>query len=227
MRSAARCRVPAARLSYVEAHGAKRLGDPIELNALKEVLLEGRSPDHFCWIGSVKTNIGHLEAAGGIAGLIKVVLALQRRQIPANLHFQELNLHICLADTPLRIPSALQLWLANEPRVAGVSALGSGGTNAHVIVEEAPAPVVPAAGIAPEPVASPGSLSEECRSLATGGLPALLLGSILRRLLGPTLSANVGRSHFDCWPLSAIRSKAAALPKSADQVPGRAYFGDG
>jgi acyl transferase domain-containing protein len=92
------------------------------------VLLEGRSPERLCWIGSVKTNIGHLESAAGIAGLIKVVLALEHRQIPANLHFEELNPEISLAGTPLRIPTTLQPWLAEEPRVAGVSSFGFGGT---------------------------------------------------------------------------------------------------
>ena len=89
--------VTPSQISYVEAHGTgTALGDPIELNALKEVLMVERSPEQTLWVGSVKTNIGHLEAAAGIAGLIKVVLSLKNREIPANLHLKQLNPHIDL-----------------------------------------------------------------------------------------------------------------------------------
>src|SRR5262249_12120086 len=136
---------------------------------LKEVLLEGRSAEQLCWIGSVKTNIGHLESAAGIAGLIKVVLALQHRQIPANLHFQELNPDISLAGTPLRIPTTLQPWLA-EPRVAGVSSFGFGGTNAHVILEEAPVPAASTADV--------GVPERPCHLLALSAKSAEALGQL-------------------------------------------------
>ncbi len=129
-----------AQISYVEAHGTgTALGDPIEVNALKTVLMQDRTPNHSCAIGSVKTNIGHLEAAAGIAGLIKVVLSLQHKEIPPNLHLQTLNPHISLAGTPLSIPTARQPWsVGTERRFAGVSSFGFGGTNAHVVLEEAP-----------------------------------------------------------------------------------------
>ena len=132
--------MPAA-LSYVEAHGTgTALGDPIEVNSLKAVLLDGRGPTQSCWLGSVKTNIGHLEAAAGIAGLIKLVLALGRRKIPPHLHLRKLNPLIVLADTPLAVPAELIDWPASGgSRFAGVSSFGFGGTNAHVIVGEAPA----------------------------------------------------------------------------------------
>ncbi|MEM7345625.1 MAG: beta-ketoacyl synthase N-terminal-like domain-containing protein, partial [Chloroflexota bacterium] len=126
-----------AEISYLEAHGTgTELGDPIEINALKEVLLDGRT-DEPCQIGSVKSNIGHLEAAAGIAGLIKVVLSLQHAHIPPHLHLKELNPHISLDNTPLSIPTSGQAWEA-KTRVAGVSSFGFGGTNAHVILAEAP-----------------------------------------------------------------------------------------
>lgn len=125
-------------ISYVEAHGTgTSLGDPIEISSLKTVLMEGRSPEQVCAVGSVKTNIGHLEAAAGIAGLIKVVLALQHAEIPRHLHLKTLNPHISLVDTPLFIPSEKEPWaVSTESRFAGVSSFGFGGTNAHVVIEE-------------------------------------------------------------------------------------------
>ena len=123
-------------ISYIEAHGTgTSLGDPIEVNSLKTVLMQGREKEQSCYLGSVKTNIGHLEAAAGIAGLIKTVLCLQHQAIPPNLHFRNLNPHIDLEDTPIAIPTQLQSWQEEEkPRLAGVSSFGFGGTNAHVIV---------------------------------------------------------------------------------------------
>ena len=133
--------VAPAEIAYVEAHGTgTRLGDPIEMQALMEVLSEGRPPDAQCWIGSVKTNIGHLEAAAGIAGLVKVALAMRHGVIPPHLHFTHPNPHIALDGTPFAIPLTLQPWTSGRgPRLAGVSSFGFGGTNAHVVMEEAPA----------------------------------------------------------------------------------------
>jgi acyl transferase domain-containing protein len=130
--------VRAEEISYIEAHGTgTALGDPIEVKSLKAIFGQGRSPEETCWLGSVKTNIGHLESAAGIASLIKVVLALQHRQIPAHLHFQTLNPHISLEGTALKIPTTLENWSIPR-RLAGISSFGFGGTNCHVIVEEAP-----------------------------------------------------------------------------------------
>ncbi len=128
----------ASEVSYIEAHGTgTSLGDPIEVESLAEVYGQPRSAGETCFLGSVKTNIGHLEGAAGIAGLIKVVLSLQHGLIPANLHFRKLNPNIALAGTPFAIPTHLQEWPSRSPRrCAGVSAFGFGGTNAHVILEE-------------------------------------------------------------------------------------------
>ena len=130
-------------ITYLETHGTgTALGDPIEVNSLKSVLMEDRELNQPCWIGSVKTNIGHLEAAAGIAGLIKVVLSLKHGEIPPHLHLQQLNPYIQLEQTTIKIPTKLQPWLSvGQSRLAGVSAFGFGGTNAHVILEEAPIPV--------------------------------------------------------------------------------------
>ena len=136
----ARAGVAPSQVQYVEAHGTgTQLGDPIEMDALLAVLPEGRAPGQTCAIGSVKTNIGHLEAAAGIAGLIKVALALHHGTIPPHLHFKTLNPRIRLAGAPLEIPTSLRPWPGGaRPRHAGVSAFGFGGTNAHVVLEEAP-----------------------------------------------------------------------------------------
>jgi len=133
-------------IDYVEAHGTgTRLGDPIEMGALQAVLGTGRKISERCWVGSVKTNIGHLEAAAGIAGLIKAVLAIRHGEVPPHLNLQSLNPLIKLADTPFAIADAgPQPWPrhSNEeiarPRRAAVSSFGFGGTNAHVILEESP-----------------------------------------------------------------------------------------
>jgi len=129
-----------AEISYVEAHGTgTSLGDPIEVKSLKAVLMQGREPDRPCWLGSVKTNIGHLEAASGMAGLIKVVLSLQHKEIPPHLHLKQLNPLISFEGTTFSIPTECQPWSAGtESRLAGISAFGFGGTNCHAILEEAP-----------------------------------------------------------------------------------------
>jgi len=142
-----------ATIGYIETHGTgTNLGDPVEVNGLKkafnELFLRFQKPPAkkpFCGLGSVKTNIGHLESAAGIAGLIKVILAMQRKKIPATVHFQEMNPYLDLADTPFYIVDKTIDWapLLDEgnrprPRRAGVSSFGLGGSNAHLIVEEYP-----------------------------------------------------------------------------------------
>lgn len=126
-------------VQYVETHGTGTLlGDPIEANALGAVVASARPIGHPCFIGSVKTNLGHLEAAAGIAGLIKVALALRHRQIPPTLHFREPNPHIPFDDLPLRVNTTLSPWPAlKNDGIAGVSSFGFGGTNAHVVLHEA------------------------------------------------------------------------------------------
>jgi acyl transferase domain-containing protein/acyl carrier protein len=127
-------------VSYVEAHGTgTSLGDPIEVGALGGVLGE-RPADAPVYVGSVKTNVGHLEAAAGIAALMKVVLSLAHEEIPPHLHFSEPNPHIAWDALPVRVPTEGVAWPRGErPRVAGVSSFGVSGTNAHVVLAEAPA----------------------------------------------------------------------------------------
>jgi acyl transferase domain-containing protein/SAM-dependent methyltransferase len=202
--------VAPAKVGYLEAHGTGTpLGDPIEVNALAAVLAAGRPPDAPLLLGSVKTNIGHLEAAAGVAGIVKTVIALQRREIPPHLHLQKLNPHIDWAALPLRVPTETTAWNPIEgTRLAGVSSFGFSGTNAHVILEEAP--VEPA-----EPVEGPsrtehvlalsardpqtlqeiatryiGVLSDACAS-QPGGVSARPVD-----LADICFTANAGRSHF-------------------------------
>lgn len=132
--------VQSQEISYVEAHGTgTSLGDPIEATALDAVFAEGRSVANPLIAGSVKTNIGHLEGAAGIAGLIKLVLSLQHRQIPGNLHFEQPSPHIPWERVCLRVPTFTEPWISESPRRAGISSFGFSGTNVHVIAEEAPA----------------------------------------------------------------------------------------
>jgi acyl transferase domain-containing protein len=132
--------VSSAEVGYVEAHGTgTRLGDPIEGHALGVALRTGRSKGDELVVGSVKTNIGHLEAAAGVAGLIKVILALEHERIPPHLHLETLNSNLSLEEMCARIPTVAEPWpRTGRRRVAGVSSFGFSGTNAHAIVEEAP-----------------------------------------------------------------------------------------
>ncbi len=127
-------------ITYIEAHGTgTALGDPIEISALTQAFQAATQQKNFCAIASVKPNIGHLDAAAGIAGLIKTILALKHQQIPPLLHFKNLNHQINFENSPFYINTQLSDWKTkNSPRRAGVSSFGIGGTNAHVILEEAP-----------------------------------------------------------------------------------------
>jgi acyl transferase domain-containing protein/SAM-dependent methyltransferase/NADP-dependent 3-hydroxy acid dehydrogenase YdfG len=131
-----------ADIDYVEAHGTgTTLGDPIEVRALGAALCEGRSADAPLRIGSVKTNIGHLESAAGVAGVIKVVLALLNERVPPHLHFKTPSPHIDWQRHPVQVCADGFAWpRGGRPRRAGVSSFGFSGTNVHVILEQAPAP---------------------------------------------------------------------------------------
>jgi acyl transferase domain-containing protein/acyl carrier protein len=127
-------------ISYIETHGTGTvLGDPIEIAALTKAFRAETAKKGFCAIGSVKTNIGHLDVAAGVTGLIKTVLALKHKQLPPSLNFERPNPRIDFANSPFFVNSKLTEWKnGNGPRRAGVSSFGVGGTNAHVIVEESP-----------------------------------------------------------------------------------------
>jgi acyl transferase domain-containing protein len=132
--------VAAEDVGYLEAHGTgTSLGDPIEMEAVAKVLCERRDAAHRLVMGSVKSNIGHLESAAGVAGLIKAVLALQHEQIPATLHLEQPNPYIAWSKIPVDVPTDLTPWPeSHRRRIAGVSSFGFSGTNVHVVVEQSP-----------------------------------------------------------------------------------------
>ena len=133
-----RAGVKPEQVGYIEAHGTGTpLGDPIELSSLKEVF-GGTNTSQTCAIGSVKTNIGHLDVAAGIVGLIKATLCLHHKELVPTLHYNRLNPKASFDDTPFYVNTKHQPWLSVSPRVAGVSAFGIGGTNAHVVLAEPP-----------------------------------------------------------------------------------------
>lgn len=134
-------------ITYIEAHGTGTpLGDPIEIAALNQVFRAHTSKKAFCAVGAVKSNVGHLDAAAGVTGLIKTALALKHQLLPPTLHFEQPNPKLGLEDSPFYINAQLQPWPAADlPRRAAVSSFGIGGTNAHIILEEAPPRPAPAA----------------------------------------------------------------------------------
>ncbi|MBN1668765.1 MAG: amino acid adenylation domain-containing protein, partial [Anaerolineales bacterium] len=140
MRSAG---VSAKEIGYIEAHGTGTpLGDPIEVQSYRAVLDGETDKNQKILLGSVKTNVGHLESAAGVAGVIKVLLALQHGEIPPHLHIKQINPYISFDGSPLEVATKKQPWPQNaERKLAGVSSFGFGGTNAHIILEEAPQPV--------------------------------------------------------------------------------------
>jgi acyl transferase domain-containing protein/acyl carrier protein len=199
-------------IDYVEAHGTGTpLGDPIEVEALAAVMCSGRQPTRPLVIGSIKTNIGHAEAASGLAGLLKAVMALRHEAIPPHLHFTNPNPAIDWAGLPIAVPRTLRPWPRTAaPRRAGVSAFGFSGTNAHVIVEEAP--VAPAATVpASEPYLVPlsartdAALRDLSRRYADriSADPDLLIADL-------AATAGTGRAHLQC--------RLALLARSAGQV---------
>ena len=219
-------------VSYVEAHGTgTSLGDPIEVQALAAALASGRDPARPLRIGSVKTNIGHLEAAAGIAGVIKVVLALSHGEIPPHLHMRTPSPHIPWGDLAVQVPRERTPWPAGgPPRIAGVSSFGFGGTNAHVVLEEAPA--APAAGRAsgeadarghgrvPEgPPISPereaevlvlSARSEPALRASAARLAAWLEAHPSAALADVCFTAGAGRSHLEHRAALVVGSAAEA-----------------
>ncbi|WP_079248388.1 HSAF biosynthetic non-ribosomal peptide synthetase/polyketide synthase [Lysobacter antibioticus] len=169
-------------LQYMEAHGTSTpVGDPIEAKALGRALAVGRKPGDECYVGSVKTNIGHTEAAAGVAGLIKTALALKHKTIPPHINLQTVNPDIDLASMPYKIPTQVTPWPAHEgPARAGVNSFGFGGTNAHVLLEEAPAR------------APRATTADDSAGRAAGGYNVLPLSARDASVL-PALAAGIAR----------------------------------
>jgi acyl transferase domain-containing protein len=196
-----RANVSPNQIDYVEVHGTGTpLGDRTEVQSLVAVLGAGRAPDQPCFFGSVKANIGHLEAAAGIAGLIKATLCLQHGEIPPQLHLKELNPHLGLEKTPFVIPTPEHPWRSPvRPRFAGVNSFGYGGTNAHLVLEAAS----PSLKISSHAVSRPLHLlslsakSEKALKEVASRYETHLTDHPDQLLADICFTANTGRSHFD------------------------------
>lgn len=194
----AEARIPPAEVGFVEAHGSGTpLGDPIEMQALAAALGRDRPASRPLVVGTVKSNIGHLESAAGVAGLIKAVLALQHEEIPPNLHFLDPNPHIPWAELPVVIPVEPRPWPRGEhPRIAGVSSFGFSGTNAHVVLEEAPLPSPPAGLERPAHVLCLSAKTEAALQELARRCGAYLREDPQVRLADVAHTTNAGRAHF-------------------------------
>ncbi len=187
------------KMGYIEAHGTGTiLGDPIEVQALAAIMKD-RPKNNPLTIGSVKTNIGHLESAAGIAGLIKVVLSLHYEKIPPHLHFKKINPHIPFEDMPLEIPVKGKDWSRGlDKRFAGLSSFGFGGTNAHIVLEEAPEQKKAVPEIErPLHILNFGTKSDESQSELVGHYLQYLKERTNESLADICFSANTGRTHFE------------------------------
>ena len=159
-------------VGYVEAHGTGTpVGDPIEANALGAVFGPAQAPGQACAVGSAKTNLGHLEAASGMAGLCKAVLSVQRGEVPASLHFVAPNPEIDFERLRLRVVTEQEPWPGPEPRVAGINSFGFGGANAHVVVTAVPA-------AAAEPASKPGAAAPTVLLPLSARTPEALAGNV-------------------------------------------------
>ena len=191
--------VDARSISYVECHGtATPLGDPIEIAGLTKAFQASTSERQFCAVGSVKSNIGHLDAGAGVVGLIKTALALKHGSIPASLHFNSPNPQIDFAATPFYVSSKLSEWpRTGGPRRAGVSAFGLGGTNVHVVLEEAPAVEARETNSQASELLILSARSESALTAARGNLAAHLRANPQESLAGIAYSLQVGRRTFE------------------------------
>ncbi|HEV2705717.1 MAG TPA: amino acid adenylation domain-containing protein [Pyrinomonadaceae bacterium] len=190
--------VDAETISYIEAHGTgTTLGDPIEIAALTQVFRRSTDKKGFCAVGSVKTNLGHLDTAAGVAGLIKTVLALEHQTIPPNLHFTQPNAALDLDNSPFYVNKDASEWTTRDghPRRAGVSSFGIGGTNAHVVVEEAPT-VAPSGASRPLQLLMLSARTETALEQATGNLAAYLKRHPDANLADIAYTLQVGRKAF-------------------------------
>ncbi|ASC71034.1 Type I polyketide synthase (PKSs) [Halomicronema hongdechloris C2206] len=204
-------------ISYIEAHGTgTSLGDPIELAALTQAFRTGTDRCGFCAIGSVKTNIGHLDTAAGVAGLIKTVLALQHRQIPPSLHFEQPNPQIDFEASPFYVNTRLQPWAANgTPRRAGISSFGIGGTNAHVVLEEAPA-LPPSGASRPWQILPLSAKTPTALETATTQLADYLQQHPDANLADVAYTLQVGRRPFEHRRLVVCRNLETAVQALGD-----------
>ncbi|KAB8314798.1 type I polyketide synthase [Tolypothrix campylonemoides VB511288] len=224
-------KIDPTQVSYVEAHGTGTfLGDPIEVKALGKVFGD-RPSNQPLIIGSVKTNFGHLEAAAGIVGLIKVVLALQHEEIPPHLHLKQPNPIIKWDELPIKVPIQRMPWAREkQPRLAGVSSFGFSGTNAHVVLEEAPTTEsVQTTVERPLHLLTVSAKTEEALNQFILSYENHLVANPSLKLGDICFSTNTGRSHFQHC-LSVVAATTAELQEKlrelrAGKKPGGVYTG--
>lgn len=189
----------AGEISYIETHGTgTSLGDPIEVQALGSVMRSEHTAENPVMIGSVKTNLGHLESAAGVAGVIKLVLALQHAEIPPHLHLQQLNPYIAWEEYPLVVPTERTPWLTRDGRrLGGISSFGFSGTNVHIILENAPPPH-PAKVSTERPVhlLTLSAKDETALQHLAARFEHHLATDTPETLADVCFTANIGRSHF-------------------------------
>lgn len=201
-------------VSYVEAHGSgTELGDPIELESIQAVLCQARAAEQPLFVGSVKTNLGHLTTAAGMGGLIKTVLSLQHQAIPPHLHLQKPNPYIAWDEARFQVPTELTPWQpVNGRRIAGVSSFGWAGTNAHAILEEAPT-------LADTPQSQSRSLymlslsaqTESALTQAAANLATYLRQHPTASLADVAYTLQTGRAEFDFRRIIFCRNHEEAI----------------
>lgn len=206
-------------ISYVETHGtATPLGDPIEIEALTQAFRNKTEAKQFCAIGSIKSNFGHLIAAAGVTGLIKTSLSLKHKQLPPTLHFQQPNPNIDFANSPFYVNAKLSEWKAgNTPRRAGVSSFGVGGTNAHVVLEEAPI-LEPSGDSRPRQLLLLSAKTLEALDAATANLREHLAQHRDINLADVAYTLQTGRKAFN-YRRSVVCSDRADARRALESLP--------
>ncbi len=216
--------VQAESISYVEAHGtATELGDPIEIAALTKAYRSQTDRQQYCAIGSVKSNVGHLDRAAGISGLIKTVLALRHEELPASLHYEHPNPEIDFAQSPFYVNAQLRAWKrGGKARRAGINSLGMGGTNVHVIVEEAPE-VQPSGPSRPWHLLVFSARSETALQVTRQNLCNYLQTHEESDLADVAYTLQVGRARWEHRQMLLCRDRHEAIAALEATDPGRMY----
>jgi len=210
-------------ISYVETHGtATPLGDPIEIEALTQAFRAQTNAKQFCAIGSLKSNVGHLVAAAGVTGLIKTALALKHQKLPPSLNFESANPEIDFANSPFYVQTQLSEWSSNgTPRRAGVSSFGVGGTNAHVVLEEAPEPE--SSGLSrPQQLLLLSAKTSTALEKATANLKEYLQQNPEINLADAAYTLQRGRTAFNHRRFVVCRNTADAIQTLDSLDPNRA-----
>lgn len=217
--------ISADQITYVEAHGtATPLGDPIEVAGLTNAFRRSTQKTGFCALGSTKANIGHLDAAAGVSGLIKTVLAMRNGTIPPVANFRQPNPRIDFASTPFYVNNEAIPWKAEGPRVAGVSAFGVGGVNAHLVLEEAPASVASSAPSRPAQLICVSARTVEALDAALKNLASHLEGHHEAAALADvSYTLESGRHHFNHRATAVFASVEEAAASLADPRSRKIY----